>query len=243
MRVGERAAPCAGKAEPRPGEQGRGRARIPAGSGELAAGTAAGTAAGPRARHWGTSRAPDARVPPRRGVRQLPWRRRLIATARGQRGTRGGPGKDTGPREGHRAAGRTPGAREGHRERGTDTGPREGHRAPGRTPGRGTDPPWRHRRLPSRPPGGAAPARPARPRCARAARPSARPGPARRHRSHRKHRSNYRKHREGARDVSEQKPEGASSNPPQPGEAVAKQSYPDNKPPRPNPQCSLAGSE
>lgn len=47
---------------------------------------------------------------------------------------------------------------------------------------------------------------------------------------------------EGARDVSEQKPEGASSNPPQPGEAVAKQSYPDNKPPRPNPRCSLAGS-
>ncbi|KAF2984458.1 hypothetical protein EK904_003402 [Melospiza melodia maxima] len=35
---------------------------------------------------------------------------------------------------------------------------------------------------------------------------------------------------EGARDIREQKAEGASSNPPQPGEAVAEQSYPDNKP-------------
>lgn len=49
---------------------------------------------------------------------------------------------------------------------------------------------------------------------------------------------------EGARDVWEQKPEGASSNPPQPGEAVAKQSCTPvtNKPPGPNPHHSLVGS-
>ncbi|XP_053806502.1 translation initiation factor IF-2-like [Vidua chalybeata] len=80
-----------------------------------------------------------------------------------------------------------------------------------------------------------------------------RQGPAPRHRNYRNnyrnyrnnyrnYRNNYRNYREGARDVPEQKPEGASSNPPQPGEAVAKQSCPDNKPPRPNPHCSLAGS-
>ncbi|XP_072789081.1 uncharacterized protein [Taeniopygia guttata] len=128
------------------------------------------------------------------------------------------------------------------------TGRRERRPREGRRDG-GTDPPRRapHRQRRGRQGaplprgGGSAPA------AARAARPSAGPGP--RHRNHRGdyrgyHRNNHRNSHRGyrSRDIAEQKPEGASSHPPQPGEAVAKQSYPDNKPPRPNPHCSLAGS-
>nr|XP_026646213.1 uncharacterized protein LOC102062690 [Zonotrichia albicollis] len=112
-------------------------------------------------------------------------------------------------------------APEGHRERGKDTGPRDGPASAAPAP---APPPAAARGRRSRASGPAVPA------LRGPQQGPARPGPARRHRNHRSHHRNYRKHREGARDIREQKPERASSNPRQPGEAVAEQSYPDNKP-------------